>query len=88
MQLSFVDVRKAYFKALPQRSLAVLLPPELGLPKHLAGHLRRCMYGTSDAAQNWQQEAEKEAAGGKRPPTRKVEKKKRARRKNNKKSTK
>ena len=54
LQLSFVDIRKAYFNAIPERSISVCLPPELGLSSKIVGHLRRCMYGTRDAASLWE----------------------------------
>ena len=54
MQLSFVDVKKAYFDGVPERSLYVRFPPELGLPKDMVGKLVRCMYGTRDAGAIWE----------------------------------
>ena len=54
MQLSFVDVKKAYFYGIPERSLYVRCPPELGLPKDMVGKLVRCMYGTRDAGAIWE----------------------------------
>jgi hypothetical protein len=53
-KLSFVDIRKAYFNGRPTRSLYIRLPPELGLPKDVAGKLVRCCYGTRDAGQIWE----------------------------------
>ena len=52
-QLSFVDVCKAYFYGVPDRSLYVRFPPELGMPKNFVGKLVRCMYGTRDAGAIW-----------------------------------
>ena len=43
LQLSFVDVKKAYFYGVPDRHLYVRFPPELGMPKDLVGRLVRCM---------------------------------------------
>ena len=51
LQISFVDVKKAYFYGIPERTLYVRFPPELGLGKQMVGKLIRCMYGTRDAAQ-------------------------------------
>ena len=54
LQLSFVDVRKAYFYGVPERKIYVRLPPELGLGKGTVGKLVRCMYGTRDAGAIWE----------------------------------
>ena len=54
LQLSFVDVKKAYFYGVPDRSLYVRFPPELGMPKTMVGKLVRCMYGTRDAGAIWE----------------------------------
>ena len=54
LQLSFLDVTKAYFNGIPRRDLHVRLPPELGLAPHLVGRLHRCMYGTRDAGSVWE----------------------------------
>ena len=54
LQLSFVDVRKAYFYGVPERTIYVRLPPELGLGKGVVGKLVRCMYGTRDAGAIWE----------------------------------
>ena len=54
LQLSFVDVKKAYFYGVPDRSLYVRFPPELGMPKTMVGKLVRCMYGTRDAGAMWE----------------------------------
>ena len=54
LQLSFVDVRKAYFYGVPERKIYVRLPPELGLGKNMVGKLVRCMYGTRDAGAIWE----------------------------------
>ena len=54
LQLSFVDVKKAYFYGVPTRSLYVRFPPELGMPKNMVGKLVRCMYGTRDAGAIWE----------------------------------
>ena len=54
LQISFVDVKKAYFYGVPERTLYVRLPPELGLGKGVVGKLVRCMYGTRDAGAIWE----------------------------------
>ena len=48
LQLSFVDVKKAYFYGVPDRNLYVRFPPEL------VGKLVRCMYSTRDAGAFWE----------------------------------
>jgi hypothetical protein len=53
-QLSFIDVKKAYFYGVPDRNLYVRFPPELGMPKNMVGKLVRCMYGTRDAGSIWE----------------------------------
>ena len=47
-QLSFVDVRKAYFNGIPRRNLFMSLPRELGLPGSWVGRQVRCVYGTRE----------------------------------------
>ena len=54
LQLSFVDIRKAYFHGIPKRALFVRLPKEFGLGSGVVARLDRCMYGTSDAAGIWE----------------------------------
>ena len=51
----FIDITKAYFNALPTRSIYVRLPKELGLPKNSYGRLLRCCYGTRDAGMLWEE---------------------------------
>ena len=53
-QLSFIDVKKAYFYGVPDRNLYIRFPPELGMPKTMVGKLVRCMYGTRDAGSIWE----------------------------------
>lgn len=50
LKLCFIDVRKAYFNGRPTRNLYVMLPEEMGLPRSMLGNLKRCLYGTRDAA--------------------------------------
>lgn len=55
LEVSFVNVRKAYFNAVPKRQLHLYLPKEMGQgPKALA-KLRRCVYGTRDAGMLWEE---------------------------------
>ena len=55
LQLSFLDITKAYFNGVPNRPLSVRLPKELGLPPNVVGSLQRCMYGTRDAGSIWEE---------------------------------
>ena len=54
LQLSFVDVKKAYCYGVPDRTLYVRLPAELNMGKGMVGRLVRCMYGTRDAGAIWE----------------------------------
>ena len=56
--VALVDVRKAYFYAPARRRVFVELPPEDYQPgdEHMCGLLRYSLYGTCDAAQNWEEE--------------------------------
>ena len=56
--LALVDVRRAYFYAPARRKVFVELPPEDYQPgdEHMCGLLRYSLYGTRDAAQNWEEE--------------------------------
>ena len=49
LQLSFVDVKKAYFYGEPRRDIYMTPPRELGLPKSLLVKQTKCVYGTGDA---------------------------------------
>ena len=53
MKLGFIDVRRAYFHAKARREIYVELPPEDSAPGK-CGRLLKAMYGTRDAAQNWE----------------------------------
>ena len=55
MKLDFIDVRRAYFQAKARRSVYVKLPEEDATPGYV-GKLLKSMYGTRDAAQNWEAE--------------------------------
>jgi hypothetical protein len=53
MKLDFIDVRRAYFHANAQREVYVQLPEE-DYEEGMCGMLVKAMYGTRDAAQNWE----------------------------------
>ena len=59
-KLSFIDVSKAYFHAPATRPVYVELPDEALEPHerggHICGKLNYSLYGTRDAAQNWEAE--------------------------------
>ena len=55
MKLDFIDVRRAYFHARARRRVFVKLPEE-DQEEGKCGMLLRAMYGTRDAAQNWEHE--------------------------------
>ena len=54
----FIDVSKAYFHAPAQRPVYVALPDEALSDSeregHICGRLNYSLYGTRDAAQNWE----------------------------------
>ena len=52
-KLDFIDVRRAYFHAKARRKVYVELPAEDHQPG-MCGKLKKAMYGTRDAAQNWE----------------------------------
>ena len=49
----FIDVRRAYFHAEARRLVYVKLPGEDNEP-NMCGKLIKALYGTRDAAQNWE----------------------------------
>merc|ERR1711973_531261 len=51
--MGFIDVRRAYFHAKARREVYVTLPPE-DYEEGKCGKLNKAMYGTRDAAQNWE----------------------------------
>ena len=51
----FIDVRRAYFHARARRLVYVDLPKE-DQEEGMCGRLDKSMYGTRDAAQNWEVE--------------------------------
>jgi hypothetical protein len=54
MQVTLVDISRAYFNAYIAREVYVELPREAGHGKDVVGKLVKCMYGTRDAAQGWE----------------------------------
>ena len=56
--VALVDVRRAYFYAPARRRVFVELPPEdyQAGDEHMCGLLQCSLYGTRDAAQNWEDE--------------------------------
>ena len=54
LRLSFVDIRKAYFNAIPERAIDMKLPKEMGLSPDLVARQVRCVYGTRDAGKVWE----------------------------------
>ena len=54
LQVSLVDISRAYFNATIEREVFVELPPEAGYGKGHVGRLVKCLYGTRDAAQGWE----------------------------------
>ena len=54
LRLSVVDIRKTYFKAIPERAIYIKLPKEMGLSPDLAARQVRCVYGTCDAVKPWE----------------------------------
>ena len=55
LQLSFVDVKKAYFYGRPTRDIYMTPPRELGLPASQLAKQTRCVYGTRDAGMIWEE---------------------------------
>ena len=49
-----VDVKRAHFRSPATRELHVVLPEEAGCPEGYVAKLLQSMYGTTDAAQNWE----------------------------------
>ena len=55
-ELMINDVSRAYFYAEATRCMYIEIPPEDRLfDPNMLGRLRLCLYGTRDAALNWQQ---------------------------------
>ena len=54
LRLSFVDIRKAYFNAIPTWKIFMKVPKEMGLPPDAVAQQIRCVYGTRDAGKLWE----------------------------------
>ena len=55
MMISFIDVKRAHFVSKAVRELYVELPPEMRQEgRDLVGKLIKSLYGTRDAAANWE----------------------------------
>ena len=54
MKLEFIDIRRAFFHAPARRKVFVQLPEE-DAEEGMCGRLNKSMYGTRDAAQNWEE---------------------------------
>ena len=52
--MDFIDICRAYFNASARRDVFIRLPPE-DHEEGMVGKLMKSMYGTRDAAQNWEQ---------------------------------
>jgi len=55
MKIDFIDIRRAYFHSKARREVYVQLPEE-DYTEGMCGRLIKAMYGTRDAAQNWEYE--------------------------------
>ena len=55
LEVSFIDVKTAYFNGIPTRRIHRCLPRELCLGAEAVAHLRRCVYGTRDAGMIWEE---------------------------------
>ena len=53
MKLDFIDIRRAYFHSKARREVYVQLPAE-DYTEGMCGKFIKAMYGTRDAAQNWE----------------------------------
>ena len=53
--LSFVDICKAYFNAIPERAIYMTLPKEMKLSPDLVARQVRCVYGTRGAGKLWEE---------------------------------
>ena len=53
MKLDFIDIRRACFHSNACRQVFVQLPQE-DYEEGMCGELVKAMYGTRDAAQNWE----------------------------------
>ena len=56
-KIAFIDIKRAYFHAKAIRDVYVDLPSQ-DWEEGMCGKLEKSMYGTRDAAQNWEREYE------------------------------
>ena len=54
MKIEFMDIKRAFFHATARREVYVELPQE-DAQEGMCGMLKKSMYGTRDAAQNWEE---------------------------------
>lgn len=54
-KLEFIDIKRAYFHAPAKRDVYIKLPDE-DAEEGMCGKLLKSMYGTRDAAYNWEEE--------------------------------
>ena len=54
LEMTFIDIRKAYFNGIPCRQLHLFLPKELCIGTTAVAHRRRCVYGTRAACMSWE----------------------------------
>lgn len=54
LEVSLVDISRAYLNAEIGREVYVELPQEAGADRSQVGLLKKCLYGTRDAAQGWE----------------------------------
>ena len=52
--LSFVDIKKAYVNGVPRRNLHLMFPKDMGIGGRYIAHVKRCVYGTRDAGNIWE----------------------------------
>ena len=52
-KLDFIDISRAYFHAESRRPVYIKLPQE-AYASGMVGRLKKSLYGTRDAAQNWE----------------------------------
>ena len=55
LEVSFVDIEKAYSNGIPNRELHLFLPREMGQGTRAVARLTRCVYGTRDAGMIWEE---------------------------------
>jgi hypothetical protein len=56
LKVGLIDVKKAYLYAKSRKPTYIKLPEEFGAPPGMCGKLNVSLYGTRDAASNWERE--------------------------------